>query len=80
MKFRKKIYIGCLGLFLGFQTNGIKEIYVKDGLTSEEEEKKARKIVARAIFRGIEGRFAKTGFIYRLQLKRGCKGRLRQML
>ena len=65
---------------LGFQTNGIKEFYVKDGLTSEEEEKKARKIVARAIFRGIEGRFAKTGFIYRLQLKRGCKGRLRQML
>ena len=51
---------------LGFQTNGIKEFYVKDGLTSEEEEKKARKIVARAIFRGFEGRFSKTGFIYRL--------------
>ena len=67
-------------MFLGFQTDVIKEFYVKDGLTSEEEEKKARKIVARAIFRGFEGRFAKTGFIYRLQLKRGCKGRLRQML
>ena len=80
MKFRKKIHIGCLGLFLGFQTDGIKEFYVKDGLASEEEEKKARKIVARAIFRGFEGRFAKTGFIYRLKLKRGCKGRLRQML
>ena len=69
MKFRKKIHIGCLGLFLGFQTDGIKEFYVKDGLASEEEEKKARKIVARAIFRGFEGRFSKTGFIYRLQLK-----------
>ena len=80
MKFREKIHIECLSLFSRFQTNGIKEFYVKDGLTSEEGEKKARKIVARAIFRGIEGRFAKTGFIYRLQLKRGCKGRLRQML
>ena len=66
MKFGKKIHIGCLSLFLGFQTDGIKEFYVKDGLASEEEEKKARKIVARAIFRGIEGRFSKTGFIYRL--------------
>ena len=65
---------------LGFRTNGIKEFYVKDGLASEEEEKKARKIVARAIFRGFEGRFAKTGFIYRLELKRGCKGRLQLKL
>ena len=67
-------------MFLGFQTDVIKEFYVKDGLTSEEGEKKARKIVARAILRGFEGRFSKTGFIYRLKLKRGCKGRLRQML
>ena len=57
-----------------------KNFMLHDGLTSEEEEKKARKIVARAIFRGIEGRFAKTGFIYRLKLKRGCKGRLQLKL